>query len=130
MAEHDLVDTAKNDAVKLEHAMDVLDRRFRAEVLMDPLTHAAREILRTGAAHLRREARDGSEGKPRGAHPHGVLYDEIAQMDDGPPITVTRDQQEDLDPVLGQAFIAGGRNLGNLVMAAYKIGRRHGWEDR
>jgi hypothetical protein len=71
-----------------------------------------------------------ADKQPSGEHPHGVLYDEIAKMDDGLPITVTRDQQEDLDPVLGQAFIAGGKNFGALIMAAYKIGRRHGWEDR
>jgi hypothetical protein len=44
------------DAIILERAGRVLERRFRAELLMDPAVHATGEVLRRTAAHLRLEA--------------------------------------------------------------------------
>jgi hypothetical protein len=52
------------DAIILERAIGVLDRRFYAQVLMDPTAHATREMLRIGAAQLRRDARSGLLPEP------------------------------------------------------------------
>ena len=39
---------------------------------------------------------------------------------------VTRDQQEELDPILGAVFLRFGKEAADLLMAAYKLGRKHG----
>ena len=54
-AEHQKLEA---DAILLERAKAVLDRRFSAETLMDPAWHATREVLRIAAAHMRRDARE------------------------------------------------------------------------
>lgn len=37
---------------------------------------------------------------------------------------ITREQQSDLDPILGEAMVLG-LGLADLVMAAYLLGREH-----
>jgi len=39
---------------------------------------------------------------------------------------VSREQQEDLDPVLARAIQTYGAGAGDLIMAAYSLGRKHG----
>jgi hypothetical protein len=41
------------------------------------------------------------------------------------PVVISRDQQEDLDPLLGKALIEYGRQAADVVLAAYKLGREH-----
>lgn len=52
----------------------------------------------------------------------------MASEQPGRPIVITREQQEDLDPVLGEAMLAADMDprLADLVMRAYKLGRKHG----
>lgn len=40
-------------------------------------------------------------------------------------VTVTRDQREGLDPILGTAVASWGFEAGDLIMAAYHLGRQH-----
>jgi hypothetical protein len=42
------------------------------------------------------------------------------------PTVISREQQEDLDPLLGKALVSYGVAAADLVMEAYKLGRRHG----
>lgn len=41
-------------------------------------------------------------------------------------VDVSREQQEDLDPILGETYSAYGKRAADLVMAAYLLGREHG----
>jgi hypothetical protein len=54
------------DAILLERARRVLQRRFYAEIVTDPTAHAVSEWLRRAAAHLRIEARDELLPEPGG----------------------------------------------------------------
>jgi len=40
-------------------------------------------------------------------------------------IVITREQQEDLDPILGKVYLRWGKEAADLVMAAYRLGRKH-----
>jgi hypothetical protein len=47
------------------------------------------------------------------------------QPDPGQGVVITREQQQDLDPVLGPALLRGGVEAADLVAAAYRLGRLH-----
>jgi hypothetical protein len=38
---------------------------------------------------------------------------------------ISRQQQRDLDPLISQAMLAGGTDVGDVVVKAYLLGRRH-----
>ena len=42
------------------------------------------------------------------------------------PIVISREQQEDLDPLLGKVLVFYDMAAADLAMEAYKLGRRHG----